>query len=219
MIYRMYFDAAAPGDDGTQEHRYCEELLGYALWREHRLSYKELTLIHNPWGKPVLRDHPQIHHNLSHCSGLAACVLSDSPAGIDAERIRPMNPHAARRACSMEELDAISHAADLDRMFFIHWTLKESCVKAMGMGLSYPLRQVVFRIDGRRILCPGFPQYRFTLLDDGVCITAVCRTQPGESMIIRRDETAGGRELPSKNDVRNSGKGPLIKVDALSWPQ
>lgn len=41
----------------------------------------------NENGKPCLRNHPEIHFNLSHCRKGVMCVISDAPVGCDIEEI------------------------------------------------------------------------------------------------------------------------------------
>lgn len=184
MIYRLYYDPDVK-DESYSAHRYCEFLLGIALLEEKQLSYHQQTVIRNQWGKPALQDHPQIQFNISHCKGLASCILCDKPVGIDVEYVRPYSPYAAQHALSQPELDDIDRAEDPDRRFFIYWTLKESCVKAMGFGLAYSLKKVAFCINGNDIQCLTQPDYRFMLLENSSpYITAVCYQETGKSIRI-----------------------------------
>jgi len=88
-----------------------------------------------------------LRFNLTHTEGLAACAVAVGRAvGVDAERvtrdadIRALSP----RVFSTDERRAIDERdgqAARDR-FFEHWTLKEAYVKAVGKGLSLPLRNI-----------------------------------------------------------------------------
>jgi 4'-phosphopantetheinyl transferase len=194
MIYRIYFDPGEIKDEPDAEHRYSEFLLAYALFREKQLIYTDQNIMCNAWGKPFLRNYPHIHYNASHCRGLASCVLADVPVGIDVENIRTFSSYVLRRAYSEEEREDIRRAEDPDRQFFIYWTLKESCVKAMGTGIAYPLRQVVFRISEHEIQCTTHPEYRFLLLEDSKrCMTAVCYRNTGKSVRYSEDMSSGRR--------------------------
>lgn len=184
MIYRCYFDPDALGGF-WDEHRYGRWLLAYALFREKKLKLSEGAVTQNVWGKPCLRDFPNIEFNISHCNGLVGCVVSDVPVGIDVEKIRPFSWHAARHACSTAELNDIEQSENPDRLFFIYWALKESCVKAMGTGLSYPLKDIVFQIEDQRIVCRTHPRYQFLLLEHHrQFVTSVCYRRSGRSVRI-----------------------------------
>ena len=182
MIYRLYYDSDLQYEPDTA-HRYCEFLLGCALSHEKQLNYRDQTIIRNEWGKPALQDYPQIQFNVSHCKGLISCILADVPVGIDVEYVRTYSPYAAMHALSQQELDDIDRAEDPDRRFFIYWTLKESCIKAMGFGLAYAMRNVSFFIEGDDIRCLTQPDYRFILLENSSpYITAVCYQENGKSI-------------------------------------
>lgn len=122
------------------------------LQRAFHLQYPSLDfpiISRDSHGKPYFVTHPDIHFNLSHCDGLALCGISNMPLGVDAERIRPFPSRVLQRSFSHEESQAILTSSNPDNLFFQHWTLKESYVKAIGIGISYPLQQVSFSINSR----------------------------------------------------------------------
>lgn len=134
-------------------HRLLQECLPqYA--REYGISVSEAPpmLTFGEMGKPVFRDYPQICFNLSHCTGLAVCLFSETECGVDCESIRKYKPRTAQRVCTPQENAALEAAEDPDILFTRLWTLKESYVKAIGIGISYPLREVGFVIDGENIV-------------------------------------------------------------------
>ncbi len=182
MIYRYHFNETS--GVFSDEHRYGQWLLAYALFVEKQLDVSRLCVVRNEWGKPYLRDYPGVEFNISHCRGLAVCVISDVPVGIDVERVRPFSRHAARRACSRAEREDIENAPDPDRRFFIYWTLKESCVKAMGNGLSYPLKDIIFKLTDQRIICETQSDYQFLLIDNKRFVISVCYRRNGQSVRI-----------------------------------
>jgi 4'-phosphopantetheinyl transferase len=65
---------------------------------------------------------------------------------------------AERCFAPAERAEMASHSADLqgDR-FLEYWTLKESFLKALGLGLSYPPSSICFSLgpDGIRIVAPS----------------------------------------------------------------
>lgn len=104
-----------------------------------------------PWGRP----HPtnpetgELQVNLSHTRGMTAVAVADATeVGVDVEWTRPDDwiyetadtVFAPAEVASLLPLD---EDARRDR-FFLYWTLKESYIKARGMGVSLPLTRISF---------------------------------------------------------------------------
>ena len=149
-------------------------LLESALPGENGAFPELKPLSHTPEGRPFLPGRPGVHISLTHCEGLAACAVAVTPVGIDAERLRTHSPYAARHAMGNAELDAIRNARDPDIEFFRRWTLKESCLKAMGTGLGYPLKELGFFISGGKAVCISRPEYGFWVYDLDGFVLALC---------------------------------------------
>jgi 4'-phosphopantetheinyl transferase len=87
--------------------------------------------------------------NLSHTHGLVACAVTRAAdIGVDVEyverKVELMN--VATHVFSPREVDglaALSGGEQRER-FFELWTLKEAYIKAIGKGLSAPLRSITF---------------------------------------------------------------------------
>ena len=108
----------------------------------------------NQYGRPHLdpKHHSPLRFNISHTEGLIACALVlDREIGVDVENL-------SRGGDLVDIADRFfspAEVADLHRVpaegqsdrFFDYWTLKESYIKARGMGLSIPLEQFSFHID------------------------------------------------------------------------
>lgn len=121
------------------------------------------------YGKPFLQfpaEFRNLRFNLSHTRGLIAILIADGvEAGVDVEEIRPMDQAievAARffAPAEVDDLRLLEADAARDR-FFQYWTLKESYIKARGLGLSLPLDRFWFDIPGgglppRISFAPGF---------------------------------------------------------------
>lgn len=107
--------------------------------------------------------------NVSHTEGLVLVALSDcGEIGVDVESLsRRIDIHLAERYFAKPEIDYIYswHDFHCRSMAFIKvWTLKESFVKATGLGLSLPLSSFSFeRIDSDRpkikVLSPSLRGY------------------------------------------------------------
>ena len=131
-------------------------------------------------GKPSLSERPDIHYNISHADGIAACIVSDRECGIDCEKVREYRPNVMKRAFSEKERKMVESAPEKERdiLFFRLWTLKEAYVKAIGIGISYPMNEVEFSFRGNEIISDRkgcrFRQY---IIDKGRFVTAVCELE------------------------------------------
>jgi 4'-phosphopantetheinyl transferase len=111
----------------------------------------------NAYGKPSVAEPvlPGLEFNLSHTHGLVLCgVTREGDIGVDAERVDREVEHLtlAKRFFAPEEASMLETAPvdNLSAAFFRFWTLKESYIKARGMGLSIPLDDFAFSLDPGR---------------------------------------------------------------------
>lgn len=97
----------------------------------------ELTFDYLEHKKPVLREYPNIHFNLSHCKKGILCVIDDkNPVGCDIEIIdRKVGEALVLRCCSESELQQIRQSANPGAEFIKLWTVKEAVLKYTGRGL------------------------------------------------------------------------------------
>jgi len=102
---------------------------------------------YNEHGKPSLVDE-QLHINLSHAKSAVVAGFSETAIGVDVEFIRKTYPKiVCKRVFTPLEIEQIENAKDPTGTFFKFWTLKESFVKCIGQGLSFPLKTVEFTIS------------------------------------------------------------------------
>lgn len=158
-------------------------LLRHAL-RERGLDPDAVRVEPGAHGKPYLPDVPNVCFNLSHSGEYALCAVSDHPVGCDVEKLAAPELRVAERFFAPEELALLRaehDAAAQARLFYRLWTLKESFLKATGLGLSLPLD--CFSVDPAtmtvRQTVDGL-SYRFreyTALAD--CCIAVCTAFDG----------------------------------------
>ncbi len=118
------------------------------------LAPRMLHFLKNKYGKPALDPalgHNALQFNLSNTDDLVAiAVCRDAPIGIDVERIDRNNCDLDyEKWFAAEEVTAILGACPEHRRerFFEFWTLKEAFLKAVGTGLSTPLKS--FAVDLR----------------------------------------------------------------------
>lgn len=106
----------------------------------------------NEYGRPeVAAQHaaPGLRFNISHTNGMIALAVSQPGAiGIDIENVslRPAPLDVAEHYFATAEVAALARLPLAQRHagFFAYWTLKESYIKARGMGLSLPLHHFHF---------------------------------------------------------------------------
>ncbi|WP_313918263.1 4'-phosphopantetheinyl transferase superfamily protein [Tahibacter sp.] len=109
----------------------------------------------NAYGRPEIDmpgDLAPLRFNLSNARSLVACAITRSAdAGVDVEETdRPGETVGiADHFFSPTEVIALqAQPPERQRQrFFEYWTLKESYIKARGMGLSIPLEQFSFDLD------------------------------------------------------------------------
>ncbi len=95
----------------------------------------------------------ELRFNLSHTHGLAAVLVhSGIDCGVDVEvRHRDVDYLSVSRrvfaAAEREAMLALPESEQRER-FFQYWTLKESYIKARGMGLALPLEKFAFGVEG-----------------------------------------------------------------------
>jgi 4'-phosphopantetheinyl transferase len=121
---------------------------------------------------------PSIYFNLANTQGLVVCAISvaHESIGVDVEGINRKIEilDLAERYFSPSEVHALRAlpASEQLRRFFALWTLKESYIKARGVGLTQPLDQFSILLDQEEIVVAfdermpdDATRWRFALLD------------------------------------------------------
>ena len=94
-----------------------------------------------------------ISFNLSYARGLAICAISPTGTlGVDLERIQelPDLDLLAASVLSDREIRLLKSASTESGKlgcFYTLWTLKEAYLKALGIGITVPLREVTFDVE------------------------------------------------------------------------
>jgi 4'-phosphopantetheinyl transferase len=149
-----------------------------------------------------------IEFNLSHTDGLVVMgVTRERAIGVDVEnvRTREVDIEIADRYFASEEVLALHMLPDEKqrRRFFEYWTLKESYIKARGMGLSIPLERFAFSLEDptqiRLSIDPGLRDHAerwwfWQLRLDQDHLTALCAEDRGGE----RPYLAAVRSWPSR---------------------
>lgn len=131
-------------------------LLRYALAARYGID-ESVGFEYGKNGKPRLRDFPDMHFNLSHTANAVACAVSDSPIGVDVQRIAEVSEKVARRVLTEIEYQEFLRDDNPDDYFCRAWTMKESVLKQTGQGIAGDFRDIsvadltditVYRGDG-----------------------------------------------------------------------
>lgn len=135
----------------------------------------EQKFVYNKYGKPSLKGSSMPNFNISHCNELAVCAVADDPIGVDAEKIRDFSERVMKRCFTKSENDYVKNSFSPNKAFFQLWTLKESYIKAIGIGLSYPLNKAGFIIKNNHIIPDTEHEFSFMqIIIDNEFICSVC---------------------------------------------
>ena len=162
----------------------AELLLRYALRREG-LGGVPIEFTYGAQGKPYLKD-GGVYFSLSHSGEYVLCALAPCEVGCDVEQIAPIDLKLARRFFSRGEYDDIAAQPTENaqrELFFRYWTLKESFLKATGLGMKLPLGafEIVRGAELTVRQSVDTRQYRFAEFDDlsgyrcALCTAGDCR--------------------------------------------
>lgn len=175
------YDALLSEDERARQRRFrfardqrrflaTRALVRTVLSRYAAVSPQDWIFSSGPRGRPVISS-PSLasllEFNISHSSDLVMVGVTSGPAlGIDVESIeaREADIDGLNRYFSPEESAALLSLPPeaRRRRFFELWTLKESYIKARGLGLAIPLDAFRFELPGER----GLTLYMRSDLDD-----------------------------------------------------
>jgi 4'-phosphopantetheinyl transferase len=140
----------------ADRHRY---LVSHALVRKTLSRYidrppADWSFSHGEHGRPEIANPgtPPLRFNLTHTVGLVGCIVTrNDDCGIDAEKIttRHATSGIAERMFSETEYRELRRLEGQESLeyFFTRWTLRESYVKALGIGISFPTRKLTFSVN------------------------------------------------------------------------
>jgi 4'-phosphopantetheinyl transferase len=183
-MLQLFLQSISTEATAQEQHQAAHQLLEQVLQQQGvPIPY---TLQKGKYGKPFLPQSPDLHFNLSHCKGAVLCGTASLPIGVDAEPVtRPCKERVIRRVCTETEQQAIRQADNPNLQFIRFWTLKESFVKAIGIGISYPMQQISFsqqqpnppifpatcsiQVDGKPA---SLPLFEWVATENGQAVTA-----------------------------------------------
>lgn len=124
-------------------HGFLRLLLGkYLAIVPSKIQYN-----YNKFKKPFCIQDPSLYFNMSHSNNYIAYVFSYGyRAGIDIEFIKyiPKIENLFSSIASPQEGFLFEKQNEIDKTYFFYktWTIKEAFLKALGVGLTYPLSDV-----------------------------------------------------------------------------
>ena len=149
-------------------------LLCYALKEE---GIREFSIENRQNNKPYLAGLSDLYFNLSHSGHMVMCAIADNEVGCDVEEKTSFDSSLAEAVMTKEELHLIyqkKEYAEQMEMFFRLWTLKESYMKATGLGMELAPHTFGISLDSRGIsLCRQKDEKKYSFkeyhLDNGYC--------------------------------------------------
>ncbi len=117
-------------------------LAKYMVWKAFHIPTDKQNIAYGTHGKPYLRDHPNVHFNISHSGQYVVCAVADRPVGIDVQVIREYQPDVAARVCRRGKLAGIEASDDPAVEFTKLWTQKEANLKMLGYGITGGIREL-----------------------------------------------------------------------------
>lgn len=140
-------------------------LLRMLVHKELGIPYKDIQFARTKEGKPFLvndsKKFPNFNFNISHAGSFV--TLGSEPCDIIGVDVMEME--VPRRDTDSDVLEFFSNMescfttnewkninapSDLQKQienFFIHWTLKEGYIKAVGIGLGFELQRAEFKVN------------------------------------------------------------------------
>lgn len=118
-------------------------LIRFILSEELFLKNEDIRYTYNEYGKPFLENDKTFFFNVSHSGKWVVCAYGKCPVGIDIEAIQTIDLNLFSTFLSSEELKYVKFLKQEQQIdyFYSLWTLKESYTKALGKGLTIPLKE------------------------------------------------------------------------------
>lgn len=141
-------------------------ILRNELEKKCKLSFDE-EIGFNEFQKPFLPGHPDIFFNISHSKGKVMVGFANCPVGVDIEKIVDYDKKTlleiSKTVFNQEDINWLRQSVGIDcqQRFTKLWTLKESVIKAVGVGFGYDTRKLLvgdiaksefeFDVDGQKV--------------------------------------------------------------------
>lgn len=142
-------------DHSKREFRAAHAMVRTALSMHEPVAPERWRFVKNEFGRPSIDPvicATDLRFNLSHTDGMLCLIVARGrEVGADVEdAMRDRRTvEVADRFFAKSEVEALRSLPDAqqNQRFFAYWTLKESYIKARGMGLAIPLDGFAFAIE------------------------------------------------------------------------
>lgn len=131
-------------------------------------------------GKPYLKDFPDFYFNISHSENAVAIAFSETPVGIDIEKLGAPNFKVAERFFTKSEKEYIKNSNNPDFSFYEIWTAKEAYFKRNGKGIGPDFFKISVKDKDTGKIITTFKKNEF--------IVSLCAESPKSFEIIDLDE-------------------------------
>lgn len=177
----------------------------------------------NTYGRPTIANDiaeaKQLSFNIAHSGTvIVLAITKTAKLGVDIERVEEKSVllELADRYFSRTEADSLRALPETEKpgRFFEYWTLKESYIKARGLGLSLPLDQFRFDLETPATILfhsenkDDSTKWRFWLAEYlGEYLISVCAGSTGivaPELTVREVLPLQNGELLHQNVVRRS---------------
>lgn len=111
-----------------------------------------IEIDYNRYGKPVLKNYPDIKYNITHSGEWVILAYNNKDIGIDIEKIRPVTMKIAKYFTDFEKEYLYSRHRDENKNIIRLWTMKESYLKFLGKGLTQSLKSFSVDLEKNRII-------------------------------------------------------------------
>ena len=117
-------------------------LLRHIFINDYKIKIDKIRILNGLHGKPFIETNRDLFFNLSHSGNWVFLAVSNKEVGVDIEKEKEIEINTAINFFSREEYNYLQNqkGEKANSEFFKIWTLKESYVKALGLGLYKPLR-------------------------------------------------------------------------------
>ena len=170
--------------------RFCITEFGY-------IAKNDFCFQKDYFGKPFLNTNKiNIYFNISHSADWIVCALDNKKIGVDIEHIRSfeINPKMSIFFSKNEWL-YITTSENKIRSFFEIWTLKESYLKYLGIGLHKPLssfnilkKEKGYKVLDKEINTNKIEFYSFDFNQNYKIAVCSCNTEPPSILYVDFNE-------------------------------
>ncbi|MFL5739970.1 MAG: 4'-phosphopantetheinyl transferase family protein [Flavisolibacter sp.] len=140
----------------------------------------------NPFGKPYIKG--DIHFSTSHSGEYVVCAFAkNSRLGIDIEKVENKNLEFGyfKPYFNNSEWNHISSSKNMLQTFYQYWTIKESIVKAEGLGMSRSFKQISLEKDYVTI---GDTNWHFTPISiDDDYVSTLCLEKSSFQLHVQKN--------------------------------